>query len=170
MIPIAKKIVRPSRPMILETRERSFVSACSFWPAARARLLSSTILPNVITQAPGRIIIEYNSIRLERMVGFSSGVDELAPKKPPPLVPRCLMISSAAMGPCAMICLVPSMVVTTVLAMKFCGTPCHTSSRPPTIEKGIMIRVVIRTRSTKKLPTFSLVRPASPRIKATQAA
>ncbi len=46
--------------------------------------------------------MEYSSIRFESIVGFSSGVDEFAPRKPPPFVPRCLMISSAAMGPMAM--------------------------------------------------------------------
>ena len=61
-----------------------------------------TILPKVMTHAPGRSIMEYSSIRFESIVGFSSGVDEFAPRKPPPFVPRCLMISSAAMGPMAM--------------------------------------------------------------------
>ena len=46
--------------------------------------------------------MEYSSIRFESIVGFSSGVDEFAPRKPPPFVLRCLMISSAAMGPMAM--------------------------------------------------------------------
>ena len=53
---------------------------------------------------------------------------------------------------------------------KFCGTPCHTSSRPPTMENGSRIRVVMRTRSAKKLPTSFFVLPARPRMNATQAA
>ena len=42
--------------------------------------------------------MEYSSIMSEMIVGFSSGVVELAPRKPPPLVPRCLMISSGGDG------------------------------------------------------------------------
>ena len=37
-------------------------------------------------------------------VGFSNGCALLALKKPPPLVPNCLMISCDATGPCAIIC------------------------------------------------------------------
>ena len=71
-------------------------------PSAASCLRACTILPKVMTHAPGRSIMEYSSIRFESIVGFSSGVDEFAPRKPPPFVPRCLMISSAAMGPMAM--------------------------------------------------------------------
>ena len=123
-----------------------------------------------MTQAPGKSIMEYSSIMSEMIVGFSSGVVEFAPRKPPPLVPRCLMISSAAMGPMAMVWKVPSSVFTTMLASKFWGTPCHTSSRPPTMENGSSRRVVMRVRSAKKLPTSSLVLPVSPRMNAMQAA
>ena len=47
----------------------------------------------------GKIIIENNSIIFERIVGFSKGVAELAPKNPPPFVPKCLIDSNAAIGP-----------------------------------------------------------------------
>ena len=50
-------------------------------------LLSWSISPKVTTQDPGRSIMEIISTILEITVGFSNGVDELAPKKPPPLVP-----------------------------------------------------------------------------------
>ena len=123
-----------------------------------------------MTQAPGKSIMEYSSIRSEIMVGFSNGVEELAPRKPPPLVPKCLMISRAAMGPMAMVWKVPSRVFNTTLESKFWGTPCHTSNRPPTMENGSNRRVVMRVRSAKKLPTSSLVLPVSPRINAMQAA
>ena len=63
--------------------------------------LSWSISPKVTTQDPGRSIMEIISTILEITVGFSNGVDELAPKKPPPLVPRCLMDSRAATGPTA---------------------------------------------------------------------
>ena len=129
-IPIAAKMLRPSRPKILAVR----LSRPSIWgiaaaassattAAARSRLRSRTILPKVITQAPGRSIMEYSSIKLEMMVGFSIGVAEFAPKNPPPFVPRCLIISSAATGPIAITCFVPSMVSTTTFPEKFCGTP-----------------------------------------------
>ena len=90
--PIAMKMLRPSRPKILAVR----LSRPSIWGIAsgciicdnrsrRSRLRSRTILPKVITQAPGRSIMEYSSIKLEMMVGFSIGVAEFAPKNPPPL-------------------------------------------------------------------------------------
>ena len=101
-----------------------------------------------MTQAPGKSIMEYSSIMSEMIVGFSSGVVEFAPRKPPPLVPRCLMETKEAMGPMAMSCWVPSMVVTVWLAMKFWGAPCHTRISVTIMEKGIRMRVVMRTRST----------------------
>ena len=42
--------------------------------------------------------------KFESGVGFSNGCALLALKKPPPLVPNCLMISCDATGPCAMVC------------------------------------------------------------------
>src|SRR2546428_12541116 len=38
-------------------------------------------------------------------VGFSKGCVELALNQPPPLVPRCLMLASAATGPRVMVCI-----------------------------------------------------------------
>ena len=51
-------------------------------------------------------------------VGFSNGCALLALKKPPPLVPNCLMISCDAAGPCAMTCLAPSTVVHGVVRLQ----------------------------------------------------
>ena len=45
-------------------------------------------------------------------VGFSNGWAALALKKPPPLVPSCLIASCEATGPSASVCLAPSSVVT----------------------------------------------------------
>src|SRR5262245_60847375 len=59
-------------------------------------------------------------------VGFSNGWALLALKKPPPLVPNCLMISCDATGPCAIVCVAPSTVVTTSYGFRFCTTPCDT--------------------------------------------
>ena len=75
------------------------------------------------------------------------GVEEFAPRKPPPLVPKCFMISSAATGPEAITCLAPSSVSTTMFPDRFWGTPCHTSSRPPIMDSGSSTRVMIRIKS-----------------------
>jgi hypothetical protein len=45
-----------------------------------------------------------SSRKLDRGVGFSSGWAELTLKKPPPLVPSCLMAIWDAAGPTAMVC------------------------------------------------------------------
>ena len=99
---MARKMLRPSRPKMRAVRPSRGWSAPSRAACSRCSLrLSATILPKVMTQAPGSSIMEYSSIRFESIVGFSRGVAEFAPRKPPPLVPRCLMISKAAMGPMA---------------------------------------------------------------------
>ena len=77
------------------------------------------------------------SRKFESGVGFSKGWAELALKKPPPLVPSCLIAICEAAGPCASIC-------SAALerrrrrrrASRFCGTPCQTSTSAPTIESG----------------------------------
>ena len=73
-----------------------------------------TMRPNtLVSPAP---IEKISSIwmRLVSALGFSNGCDELAFKKPPPLVPSILMTSCEATGPCAMTCLAPSSVVASV--------------------------------------------------------
>ena len=52
-------------------------------------------------------IIQYN----ENAVGFSNGCAELAPKKPPPLVPSTFIASCDATGPIGRVCFTPSNVV-----------------------------------------------------------
>ncbi len=52
-------------------------------------------------------------------VGFSNGCAELALKKPPPLVPSCLIASWLATGPMAIVCLAPSSVWTSRYGRKF---------------------------------------------------
>ena len=52
--------------------------------------------------------------KLVSAFGFSKGCAELALKKPPPLVPRILIASCEATGPCAIICLAPSSVVASI--------------------------------------------------------
>src|ERR1035441_10171258 len=58
--------------------------------------------------------IKNSSMKLVSGVGFSYGCAPLALKKPPPLVPRFLMASCDATGPCAMVCFPPSTVVAAV--------------------------------------------------------
>ena len=49
--------------------------------------------------------------KLVNGVGFSNGWAALALKKPPPLVPSCLIASCDATGPSARVCFAPSSVV-----------------------------------------------------------
>ena len=51
-------------------------------------------------------MIDTISRKLESGVGFSNGCAELALKKPPPLVPSCLMAICEAAGPTAIVCVV----------------------------------------------------------------
>jgi hypothetical protein len=56
------------------------------------------------TSAAGISRIASSWAKLVSGVGFSSGCAELTLKKPPPLVPSCLMASCDATGPTAMVC------------------------------------------------------------------
>jgi len=60
-----------------------------------------------MTRALGNNAIETASSKLVSGVGFSNGWAALALKKPPPLVPMCLMVSSAATEPMAIPCSPP---------------------------------------------------------------
>ncbi|MNG22872.1 hypothetical protein D3C84_1074120 [compost metagenome] len=55
-------------------------------------------------------MMETISSRLLQAVGFSNGCAEFTPKKPPPLVPSCLMAIWLAAGPSGMLCSVPCRV------------------------------------------------------------
>ena len=92
------------------------------------------------------------SSRFDSGVGFSNGCDELALKKPPPLVPSSLITSCDATGPCAITCSAPSTVLTWVYALKFCGTPCHTSTSAPMTLIGKSTHRIARVISTQKFP------------------
>ncbi len=84
------------------------------------------------------------SSRLLNGVGFSSGWAELTLKKPPPLVPSCLMATCEAAGPTAIVCVVMvvesarkgSSSVTSRDAAMVCTTPCDTSSSDSTTASG----------------------------------
>src|SRR5262245_43935966 len=70
-----------------------------------------TIHPNVHVSAEEMMRIEYTSRKFVHGVGFSNGCAELTLKKPPPLVPSCLMAIWLAAGPIASVCFAPSSVV-----------------------------------------------------------
>ena len=76
---------------------------------------SPTISPNVQHDAAAMSRIESISRKFESDVGFSSGWAELALKKPPPLVPSCLMAICEAAGPSGIDCSLTSRVFTTGL-------------------------------------------------------
>ena len=103
-------------------------------------------------------------------VGFSNGCALFALKKPPPLVPNCLMISCDATGPCAIVCSgapPPSCTVSYgAWRRRFCTTPCETRNSAPTIEIGSSTQSEARTMSTQKLPMVSFSFCAMPRMKA----
>ena len=79
--------------------------------------LSRTFLPKVKHRAAGISRRETISKRLDRGVGFSKGCAELFPKKPPPLVPSCLIAIWLAAGPRGITCF-----VTTVSVPSSCST------------------------------------------------
>jgi hypothetical protein len=69
------------------------------------------IRPNIQTQAIGIRMIATIASALVQKFGFSNGWVEFGPKKPPPLVPSCLIARKAATGPRAIACPAPSKVV-----------------------------------------------------------
>ncbi len=57
------------------------------------------IRPKVNVRPNGMMMTRSIANQSENPVGFSNGWDELALKKPPPLVPSCLIASCEATGP-----------------------------------------------------------------------
>ena len=82
-------------------------------------------------------------------VGLSNGCEELALKKPPPLLPSSLIHSCDATGPMAIVCCAPWRVVTVCDGSQVWGTPCHTRTSAPTIEIGSRMYRTPRVRSTQ---------------------
>src|SRR5262245_23340856 len=66
-----------------------------------------TIRPKVQTAAIGSTRIAIVDTKLVQNVGFSNGWLLLGPKKPPPLVPSCLIATNAATGPRQISCAGP---------------------------------------------------------------
>ena len=91
---------------------------------ARPWRLSFTMRPKVKASANGMMRIAQVSTKLLNGVGFSNGWAELTLKKPPPLVPSCLMRSWLAAGPPGMSCSsAASTVWAAVKPSKFWITP-----------------------------------------------
>ncbi len=103
-------------------------------------------------------------------MGFSNGCAELTLKKPPPLLPSCLIAIQPATGPPGMSCFTPSTVVTAWKPWKFAITPWLPRRTANTIAIGNRMRVVPRTMSTQKLPMNGVRLRVIPRISATTTA
>src|SRR5262245_1343820 len=86
-----------------------------------------TIRPKVQTAAIGSSMIAIVDTTLVQKVGFSNGCVLLGPKKPPPLVPSCLIATNAATGPRQITCTAPSNVVAGAAPANVIGTPPSTS-------------------------------------------
>ena len=102
--------------------------------------------------------------------GFSNGCAELALYGPPPFSPISLIASWLAIGPPGIVCVWPVTVVTVRAAWKFWTAPWLTSTSVKTIASGSRTRMVVRTRSTQKLPSVCVRRRTRPRISATATA
>src|SRR4051812_8246176 len=90
--------------------------------------MSRSIRPAMTIEDIGRTTIENSESMLLHGEGFSNGWVEFGPKKPPPLVPACLIATRAATGPRAMDCVSslvaePSRVVAAAALLKVIGTP-----------------------------------------------
>ena len=92
--------------------------------------------PNIHTLAIGTRMIEIIARALVQNVGFSNGCAQFGPKKPPPLVPSCLMVRNAATGPRAITCSAPSSVVAVAAPSSVIGTPPKTNSSATTRATG----------------------------------
>ncbi len=101
-----------------------------------------SIFPNITRQAIGTRMMPTHSMMLVQAFGFSNGWAELAPKKPPPLVPNCLTATMAATGPRATACVCgwplasTSSVVTWALGCMVMGMPAATSSQATMRQSG----------------------------------
>src|SRR3990172_2529543 len=90
--------------------------------------------------------------QFENGVGFSKGCALLTLKKPPPLVPSCLMAICEAAGPSGSTCSLTSAeackIFTILYSLKVCTTPCETSASARTKDKGKRMYKVERVKST----------------------
>ena len=99
-------------------------------------------------------------------MGFSNGCAELTLKKPPPLLPSCLIAIQARQRAAGDELLDSLDRVTARKPWKFAMTPWLPSTTANRREIGSRMRVVPRTMSTQKLPMKGVrvrVRPADER-------
>src|SRR5450830_672164 len=124
------------------------------------------IVPSVYVSPAPTEKIRNISTRLLKGVGFSYGWAAFALKKPPPFVPRFLITSCEAMGPCGIFWVAPSSVVTVSDGLKFWMTPCDIRTTAPARLIGRSTQRVARTRSDQKLPMPFASTRATPLTKA----
>ncbi len=91
--------------------------------------------------AAGIRTIESSSTKLVSAFGFSNGIAELTLKKPPPLVPSCLIATCEATGPRARACWAPSSVFAPTAPPRVWTTPWETRISP-TIDRERQQHVV----------------------------
>ena len=137
---------------------------------ARPCRLSPTMWPKVKARASGMMMIDQTSTKLLIAVAFSNGCAEFMSKNPPPLVPSCLIATWLAAGPPGIAWRAPSSVCAVVKPWRFWITPWLTRMIATTNDIGSRIRVVLRVRSTQKLPSVVAWRRDRPRISAAMAA
>ena len=92
--------------------------------------------PKVAVSAAGISRMNSSSTKFENAVGFSNGIALLTLKKPPPLVPSCLIAICEAAGPSASVCSPPVSVVTSREPLSVWITPWETRTSAPTNESG----------------------------------
>ncbi len=126
--------------MTTPTSRSSIITPKITAACARSRI----ILPNMTIEAIGMMMIETTSRRLLHGLGFSNGWDEFGPKKPPPLVPSCLIETSAATGPRAIACSPFSSVLAFAAPWNVIGTPVATSRTATRTDTGTRTRTRLR--------------------------
>ena len=92
--------------------------------------------------------IDHVSMKFDTGVGFSYGCAEFGPKYPPPLVPSCLIDTTPAVTPRAIVCPTPSTVVALAAPANVIGVPCHIIRSDTTTASGRNSRIAARVRST----------------------
>ena len=86
--------------MVTPARNRNAIAAHTAHPCRG----DFVIWPSVAVRPAEIAKIASIAMKFDSGVGFSNGCALLALKKPPPLVPNCLMISCDATGPWAITC------------------------------------------------------------------
>ena len=131
---------------------------------------SASMVPKVRVSATGISSRARIDSRLASGVGFSNGCAELAPRTPPPLVPRSLSASWEATGAVEICCAVPSRAVTATPPDSDWIMPWVRNSAAKIRPRGSNTRTTARVRSTQKLPITLLRTRQNPRTTATATA